>query len=108
MALIIPGVEVKVVKEVLSPQLAPSGVLGLVGIVETPGSQFSQKTKIADRKTAEANCGIEVVTTAKACIVRQRATNVVAHGETRDQLLVDSYSWWMTMGATETDRGRAV
>ncbi|HNO87694.1 MAG TPA: phage tail sheath subtilisin-like domain-containing protein [Rhodocyclaceae bacterium] len=38
MALIIPGVEVKVVKEVLSPQLAPSGVLGLVGIVEAPGS----------------------------------------------------------------------
>jgi hypothetical protein len=34
MALIIPGVEVKVVKEVLAPQLAPSGVLGLVGIVE--------------------------------------------------------------------------
>ena len=34
MALIIPGVEVKVVKEVLAPQLASSGVLGLVGIVE--------------------------------------------------------------------------
>lgn len=36
MALIIPGVEVKVVKEVLAPQLAPSGVLGLVGLVENP------------------------------------------------------------------------
>lgn len=34
MTLIIPGVEVTVVKEVLAPQLAPSGVLGLVGIVE--------------------------------------------------------------------------
>lgn len=34
MALIIPGVEVKVVKEVLSPQLAPSGVLGLIGLTE--------------------------------------------------------------------------
>ncbi|HSC81551.1 MAG TPA: phage tail sheath subtilisin-like domain-containing protein [Chitinolyticbacter sp.] len=34
MTLIIPGVEVKVVKEVLAPQLAPSGVLGLVGIAE--------------------------------------------------------------------------
>ena len=34
MALIIPGVEVKVVKEVLAPQLAPSGVLGVVGITE--------------------------------------------------------------------------
>ncbi len=38
MALIIPGVEVKVVKEVLAPQLAPSGVLGLVGIVENAAS----------------------------------------------------------------------
>ncbi|GLS06343.1 hypothetical protein GCM10007860_35250 [Chitiniphilus shinanonensis] len=37
MTLIIPGVEVKVVKEVLAPQLAPSGVLGLVGVTE-PGA----------------------------------------------------------------------
>ncbi len=35
MTLIIPGVEVKVVKDVLAPQLAPSGVLGLVGLTET-------------------------------------------------------------------------
>ena len=34
MARIIPGVEVKVVKEVVPKQLAPSGVLGLVGLVE--------------------------------------------------------------------------
>jgi hypothetical protein len=34
MTLIIPGVEVKVVKDVLAPQLAPSGVLGLVGLTE--------------------------------------------------------------------------
>lgn len=34
MTLIIPGVEVKVVKDVLAPQLAPSGVLGLVGVTE--------------------------------------------------------------------------
>ncbi|MBL8480713.1 MAG: phage tail sheath subtilisin-like domain-containing protein [Rhodocyclaceae bacterium] len=34
MTLIIPGVEVKVVKEVLAPQLAPAGVLGLVGLTE--------------------------------------------------------------------------
>lgn len=34
MTLIIPGVEVKVVKEVVAPQLAPSGVLGLVGFTE--------------------------------------------------------------------------
>lgn len=38
---------------------------------------------------------VEVVTTAKACIVRQRAANVAAHGKTREQLLVASYSWWM-------------
>lgn len=34
MTLIIPGVEVKVVKEVLPPQLAPSGILGVLGITE--------------------------------------------------------------------------
>lgn len=32
MARVIPGVEVKVIKEVVPPQLAPSGVLGLVGL----------------------------------------------------------------------------
>lgn len=35
MTLIIPGVQVTVVKDVLAPQLAPSGVLGLIGICET-------------------------------------------------------------------------
>ncbi|NML13677.1 phage tail sheath subtilisin-like domain-containing protein [Azohydromonas caseinilytica] len=34
MTLIIPGVEVKVVKDLLAPQLAPSGVLGIVGLTE--------------------------------------------------------------------------
>jgi hypothetical protein len=34
MTRIIPGVEVQVVKEVLPPQLAPSGILGLVGLTE--------------------------------------------------------------------------
>ncbi len=34
MSRIIPGVEVKVVKEVVPPQLAPSGVLGLVALTE--------------------------------------------------------------------------
>ena len=34
MTRIIPGVEVTVVKEVVPPQLAPSGVLGLIGITE--------------------------------------------------------------------------
>lgn len=33
MARIIPGVQVTVIKEVVPPQLAPSGVLGLVGVV---------------------------------------------------------------------------
>ena len=35
MTLIIPGVEVKVVKDLLAPQVAPSGVLGIVGLTET-------------------------------------------------------------------------
>lgn len=34
MARIIPGVQVSVVKEVVPPQLAPSGVLGLIGLTE--------------------------------------------------------------------------
>jgi hypothetical protein len=36
MTLIIPGVEVKIAKEVSAPQLSPSGVLGLVGFVQNP------------------------------------------------------------------------
>ena len=38
MTLIVPGVEVKVVKDVLTPQLAPSGVLGLVAVTESQPS----------------------------------------------------------------------
>lgn len=34
MVLVIPGVEVRVTKEVVAPQLAPSGILGLVGLTE--------------------------------------------------------------------------
>lgn len=34
MALVIPGVQVTVVKEIVPPQLAPSGVLGLIGLTE--------------------------------------------------------------------------
>lgn len=34
MSRVIPGVAVKVVKDVVVPQLSPAGVLGLVGIVE--------------------------------------------------------------------------
>lgn len=36
MARIIPGVQVTVIKEVVPPQLAPSGVLGLVGLAAPP------------------------------------------------------------------------
>ena len=32
-------------------------------MAEAPGRRFSQKTKMAERKTALANCGIEVVST---------------------------------------------
>lgn len=42
MTLVIPGVEVRVVKEVVAPQLSPSGVLGLVGVTEKdPGGARS-------------------------------------------------------------------
>ena len=52
MTLIIPGVEVTVVKEVLAPQLAPSGVLGLVGIVAIV---FSSKAMNGTRPVDKAN-----------------------------------------------------
>ncbi len=42
MARIIPGVEIQVVKEVLPPQLAPSGVLGLVGLTEKIPEQVAR------------------------------------------------------------------
>ena len=39
---------------------------------EEPGSQSSQKTKIATRNVAEANSGIEVVSTERMVIARSR------------------------------------
>lgn len=47
MARIIPGVEVTVIKEVVPPQLAPSGVLGLIGLVAP------KPARIKDRKRVE-------------------------------------------------------
>ncbi len=41
MTLVIPGVEVRVVKEVVAPQLSPSGILGLVGITQIVLSEIS-------------------------------------------------------------------
>lgn len=42
MVLVIPGVEVSVTKDVVAPQLAPSGVLGLIGLTEkTPAGAVS-------------------------------------------------------------------
>lgn len=35
---VIPGVQVTVVKDVVVPQLSPAGVLGVVGLVETPSA----------------------------------------------------------------------
>ncbi len=48
MARIIPGVQVTVIKEVVPPQLAPSGVLGLVGLVASPrnGTQRKQVERV--------------------------------------------------------------
>ncbi len=43
MARIIPGVQVTVIKEVVPPQLAPSGVLGLVGLVAPPRAGVTRK-----------------------------------------------------------------
>ncbi len=43
MARIIPGVQVAVIKEVVPPQLAPSGVLGLVGLVSPPRAGTTRK-----------------------------------------------------------------
>lgn len=42
MSRIIPGVQVTVVKEVVPPQLAPSGVLGIVGLVTPPRAGTSR------------------------------------------------------------------
>jgi outer membrane murein-binding lipoprotein Lpp len=44
--LIIPGVQVTVVKEVLPQQLAPSGVLGLIGFVEKPEQTEQNALKV--------------------------------------------------------------
>lgn len=45
MARIIPGVQVTVIKEVVPPQLAPSGVLGLVGLV-APARNGTQRKQV--------------------------------------------------------------
>ena len=41
MVLVIPGFEVRVVKDVVAQQLSPSGVLGITGLTEKapPGTQ---------------------------------------------------------------------
>lgn len=44
MSRIIPGVQVTVVKEVVPPQLAPSGVLGIVGLVAPPRTGTTRST----------------------------------------------------------------
>src|SRR5688500_12560748 len=59
-ALIIPGVQVSVVKEVLPQQLAPSGVLGIVGFTEKSSGKveravsFSRMVEVLGRATAFA------------------------------------------------------
>jgi len=47
MARIIPGVQVSVVKEVVPPQLAPSGVLGLVGFTEISPERITRASSWA-------------------------------------------------------------
>ncbi len=53
MARIIPGVQVTVVKEVIPPQLAPSGVLGLIGLTE----KLDQVERAASWSRFIAVCG---------------------------------------------------
>ena len=54
MARIIPGVEVTVVKEVVPKQLAPSGVLGVVGIIE---SDTTEVIRASSFSTFLQKCG---------------------------------------------------
>lgn len=54
MARIIPGVQVTVVKEVVPPQLAPSGVLGLIGLTET---ELKQTVRAASWNSFLQYCG---------------------------------------------------
>ncbi|MFC1747186.1 phage tail sheath C-terminal domain-containing protein [Pseudomonadota bacterium] len=51
MARIIPGVQVSVVKEVVPPQLAPSGVLGIVGFTEN----FPENPQVSGRASSWAH-----------------------------------------------------
>ena len=57
MARIIPGVQVTVVKEVVPPQLAPSGVLGLIGITENEFPADSKTVRTASWSRFVEVCG---------------------------------------------------
>ncbi len=96
MALIIPGVEVTVVKEVLTPQLAPSGVLGLVGIVENaaaPGRAASWRSfltafggasafSLPEANQALGNGVFELVVSPVACDSYAKVAIPAAEGKT--------------------------
>lgn len=55
MARIIPGVQVSVVKEVVPPQLAPSGVLGLTGLTE---KKLTQTVRASSWSSFLDTCGV--------------------------------------------------
>jgi len=57
MARIIPGVQVTVVKEVVPPQLAPSGVLGLIGITEKEAPAGSNTVRASSWSRFVETCG---------------------------------------------------
>lgn len=57
MASIIPGVQVTVVKEVVPPQLAPSGVLGLIGITEKEAPTGSNTVRASSWSLFVEVCG---------------------------------------------------
>ena len=55
MTLILPGVEIQVVKEIVAGQLNPSGILGLIGITEENKNGSTKKLGRASSYKALTN-----------------------------------------------------
>nr|WP_294518346.1 phage tail sheath subtilisin-like domain-containing protein [uncultured Rhodopila sp.] len=99
MTLVIPGVEVRVVKEVVAPQLAPSGILGIAGITETapadaqPVQSFSRFLELygassaysmPEASLALANGVAELIVSPIAADATAKPATAVIDGETKD------------------------
>lgn len=100
--LIIPGVSVSVVKEVLPQQLAPSGVLGLVGFTGSPAGVPAGTKRAASWNRLQALCG--EVTALSLPEARQAIDNGVS-----ELVIVSLPSAGYTAGATLTngEQGKA-